>query len=58
MIRSYALERELGLPPERRVWLKDFGWTPSGSFKLYGGLNWMANNLERVYFVNEDNIVK
>ena len=48
LIRSYALERELGLPPERRVWLKDFGWTPSGSFKLYGGLNWMANNLERV----------
>ena len=48
MIRSYALERELGLSPSRRVWLKDYGWTPSGSFKLLGGLNWMANNLERI----------
>jgi threo-3-hydroxy-L-aspartate ammonia-lyase len=48
LIRSYALERELGLPPTRRAWLKDYGWTPSGSFKLLGGLNWMANNLERI----------
>ncbi len=48
LIRSYALERELGLPENRRVWLKDYGWTPSGSFKLLGGLNWMANNLERI----------
>lgn len=48
LIRSYALERELGFPPERRVWLKDYGWTPSGSFKLLGALNWMANNLERI----------
>lgn len=48
LIRSYALEKHLGLPPTRRVWLKDFGWTPSGSFKLLGGLNWMANNLERL----------
>src|SRR5258707_898129 len=48
LIRSYALERELGLPAGRRVWLKDYGWTPSGSFKLLGGLNWMANNLERI----------
>ncbi len=47
LIRSYALERQLNLAPERRVWIKDFGWTPSGSFKLLGGLNWMANNLER-----------
>ena len=46
LIRSYALERELGLPPSRRVWLKDFGWTPSGSFKLLGGLNWMANHVD------------
>ncbi|SIO32541.1 hypothetical protein SAMN05444166_3797 [Singulisphaera sp. GP187] len=36
LIRSYALERELGLAPDRRVWLKDFGSTPSGSFKLLG----------------------
>src|SRR3954447_18997822 len=48
LIRSYALERELGLPPDRRVWLKDYGWTPTGSFKLLGALNWMANNLGRI----------
>jgi threonine dehydratase len=48
LIRSYALERELGLPPDRRVWLHDYGWTPSGSFKLLGALNWMANNLDRI----------
>jgi threonine dehydratase len=48
LIRSYALERALGLPESRRVWLKDYGWTPSGSFKLLGGLSWMANNLERI----------
>jgi threonine dehydratase len=48
LVRSYALERELGFPPSRRVWLKDYGWTPSGSFKLLGALNWMANNLERI----------
>lgn len=46
LIRSYRLEKELALPPERRVWLKDYGWTPVGSFKLMGALNWMANNLE------------
>jgi threonine dehydratase len=48
LIRSYALERALGLPESRRVWLKDYGWTPSGSFKLLGALNWMANNLQRI----------
>lgn len=48
LVRSYPLERELGLPPTRRVWLKDYGWTPSGSFKLLGGLNWMAHHLDRV----------
>ncbi len=48
LIRSYALEKELGLPPSRRIWLKDYGWTPSGSFKLLGALNWMANNLARI----------
>jgi threonine dehydratase len=48
LIRSYALEKELGLAVGRRVWLKDYGWTPSGSFKLLGGLNWMANNLQRI----------
>jgi len=48
LIRSYPLERELGLPVSRRVWLKDYGWTPVGSFKLLGALNWMARNLERI----------
>jgi threonine dehydratase len=48
LIRSYALERALGLPESRRVWLKDYGWTPSGSFKCLGAVNWMANNLDRV----------
>ena len=48
LIRSHALERELRLPPSRGVWLKDYGWTPSGSFKLLGGTNWMANNLARI----------
>ncbi len=48
LIRSYALESALGLPAERRVWIKDYGWTPVGSFKLLGALNWMANNLARI----------
>ena len=48
LIRSYPLEKELGLPAGRRVWLKDYGWTPVGSFKLLGALNWMSNNLERI----------
>ncbi len=48
LVRSYALEKELGLPPGRRVWLKDYGWTPIGSFKLLGALNWMENNLEQI----------
>ena len=48
LIRSYALERQLSLAPGRRVWLKDYGWTPVGSFKLLGALNWMANHLDRI----------
>ncbi|NQV28628.1 MAG: pyridoxal-phosphate dependent enzyme [Rhodopirellula sp.] len=48
LIRSYRLEKELELPPGRRVWLKDYGWTPVGSFKLMGALNWMANHLEEI----------
>lgn len=48
LIRSYPLEKELALPPGRRVWLKDYGWTPVGSFKLLGALNWVARNLERI----------
>lgn len=48
LIRSYALERELGLVDGRRVWIKDYGWTPVGSFKLLGALYWMSRNLERI----------
>lgn len=48
LIRSWPLEKELGLSPGRRVWLKDYGWTPVGSFKLMGALNWVANNLDRI----------
>jgi threonine dehydratase len=48
LVRSYALEKELGLPASRRVWLKDYGWTPVGSFKLLGALYWMSQNLARV----------
>lgn len=48
LVRSHALEREFGFPESRRVWLKDYGWTPVGSFKLLGALNWMDNNLERI----------
>jgi threonine dehydratase len=48
LVRSYALEKELGLSGDRRVWIKDFGWTPVGSFKLLGALNWMERNLERI----------
>ena len=48
LMRSYALEKELGLAQERRVWLKDYGWTPVGSFKLMGALNWMANHLDEI----------
>lgn len=41
LVRSYELEKELGLATGRRVWLKDYGWTPVGSFKLMGALNWV-----------------
>ena len=44
LVRSYALERALGLEEGRCVWLKDFGWTPVGSFKVLGALNWMHNH--------------
>jgi threonine dehydratase len=48
LIRSYALERALGLPPDRRVWIKDYGWTPVGSFKLMGALYWMHCNRDEI----------
>ncbi len=48
LVRSYRLEKELGLSPGRRVWIKDYGWTPVGSFKLMGALNWMANHAEEI----------
>ncbi|TWT58133.1 L-threonine dehydratase catabolic TdcB [Thalassoglobus neptunius] len=46
LIRSTALEQTLGLPPSQRVWIKDFGWSPVGSFKVMGALNWVARNAE------------
>ena len=48
MIRSYALEKELQLGPTRRVWIKDYGWTPVGSFKLMGAINWVDHHLEEL----------
>ena len=48
LIRSWPLEKELGFPTGRRLWLKDYGWTPVGSFKLMGALNWVANNAARI----------
>jgi threo-3-hydroxy-L-aspartate ammonia-lyase len=48
LIRSYPMEQALGLPENRRVWIKDYGWTPVGSFKLMGALNWMANHLAQI----------
>jgi threonine dehydratase len=48
LIRSYALEKKLGLAAGRRVWIKDYGWTPSGSFKLMGALNWMAHHAKEL----------
>ncbi|XZE53212.1 threonine ammonia-lyase [Planctomycetaceae bacterium SH139] len=48
LIRCYPLEQAIGLSPDRRVWVKDYGWTPVGSYKLMGALNWMANHLEEI----------
>ena len=48
LVRSYALERELRLGNGRRVWLKDFGWTPVGSFKVLGALNWMHQHAAEI----------
>ncbi len=48
LIRSYALAKLLGLADGRRVWIKDYGWTPVGSFKLMGALNWMAHHAEQL----------
>lgn len=48
LIRSYPLEKELGLPESRRVWLKDYGWSPVGSFKLLGALRWMAEHRSEI----------
>lgn len=48
LIRSYRLEQSLGLPEGRRVWVKDYGWTPVGSFKVFGALNWMYQNGKRI----------
>ena len=44
LIRSYALEKELGIGAHRCVWIKDYGWTPTGAFKVMGALNWVSQN--------------
>jgi threonine dehydratase len=44
LIRSHALESALRLISDRRVWIKDYGWTPVGSFKLMGALYWMSQH--------------
>jgi threonine dehydratase len=46
LVRSYALERALELHGDRRVWIKDYGWTPVGSFKLMGALYWMSQHAQ------------
>jgi threonine dehydratase len=48
LVRSYALERQLRLAPDRRVWIKDYGWTPVGSFKLMGALYWMSQHAAKL----------
>ncbi|MEZ6132830.1 MAG: pyridoxal-phosphate dependent enzyme [Planctomycetaceae bacterium] len=48
LVRSWPLEKELGLTGDRRIWFKDYGWTPVGSFKLLGALNWVAQNESRI----------
>ena len=48
LIRSYPLENELNLAPGRRAWIKDYGFSPVGSFKLMGALNWVANRVEEI----------
>ena len=48
LIRSYPLEDALGIHSTRRVWIKDYGYTPVGSFKLMGALNWVECNLEAI----------
>lgn len=45
LLRSEPLERALGLSSSRRAWLKDYGATPTRSFKVLGALNWVANRL-------------
>ena len=48
MIRSYPLEQALKLGAGRRVWIKDYGFSPVGSFKLMGALNWVAHHIEDI----------
>ncbi|MFM1800930.1 MAG: L-threonine dehydratase catabolic TdcB, partial [Planctomycetota bacterium] len=48
LFRSYALENALGLNKDRRVWIKDYGWTPVGSYKLMGALYWTHQHDEEI----------
>jgi threonine dehydratase len=48
LIRSVAIEQTLGLQAGRHAWIKDYGWTPVGSFKLMGALAWMHRHHEQI----------
>ncbi|MBY0587071.1 threonine/serine dehydratase [bacterium] len=48
LVRCVAMEQVLNLPEYRRVWIKDYGWTPVGSFKLMGALAWMHRHQEKI----------
>jgi len=48
LIRSYALENHLRLTSHRQVWIKDYGWSPVGSFKVMGALAWMDRHAEEI----------
>jgi threonine dehydratase len=48
LFRSFELERALGIKQGRRVWIKDYGFTPVGSFKLLGALNWMHQHAQAI----------
>ena len=55
LIRSYPLEKELGFPGSRRVWLKDYGWTPVGSFKLNSLLLLLSTENFSFYLLMKNN---
>lgn len=48
LVRSYAMEKRLGVAPHRQVWIKDYGWSPVGSFKVMGALAWMDRHAQEI----------